>query len=68
MGGMTAINDRRGGGLARIMGSFIDDRLNWDDLGWLRRHWKGKVVLKGIMGAEDAMRAAREGVDGIVLR
>lgn len=68
MGGTAAVNDRAGGGLARIMGTFIDDRLNWDDLVWLRRHWKGKVVLKGIMGAEDAKRAAQEGVDGIVLR
>lgn len=68
MSGTTAVNDQTGGGLARTMGTYIDDGLCWDDLVWLRRHWKGKVVLKGIMGAEDAKRAAREGVDGIVLR
>lgn len=68
MGKMTAANDRTGGGIARTMGTYIDDRLNWDDLVWLRKHWKGKVVLKGIMGAEDAKRAAQEGVDGITLR
>lgn len=68
MGGTTAVNDRAGSGIARTTGTYIDDRLNWDDLGWLRRCWKGKVVLKGIMGAEDAKRAAKEGVDGITLR
>lgn len=67
MSGATAVNDKHGGGLGRIMGSYIDDRLNWNDLGWLRRIWKGKIVIKGIMGAADATRAAKEGMDGIVL-
>lgn len=68
MSGATAANDKLGGGLGRIMGSYIDDRLNWNDLSWLRRIWKGKIVLKGIMGAADAKRSAKEGMDGIVLR
>ncbi|KAL9003106.1 MAG: hypothetical protein Q9180_009929 [Flavoplaca navasiana] len=62
------VNDKRGGGLGRITGSFIDEGLDWSDLPWLRRHWKGRIVLKGIMCAEDASRAADEGLDGIVLR
>ncbi|KAL8726405.1 MAG: hypothetical protein Q9181_006060 [Wetmoreana brouardii] len=62
------INDKKGGGLGRITGSFIDESLNWGDLAWLRAHWKGRVVLKGIMCASDAKRAAEEKVDGIVLR
>ncbi|KAL9596897.1 MAG: hypothetical protein Q9179_004461 [Wetmoreana sp. 5 TL-2023] len=61
------INDKKGGGLGRITGSFIDESLNWGDLPWLRAHWKGRVVLKGIMCASDAKRAAEEQVDGIVL-
>ncbi|KAL8740531.1 MAG: hypothetical protein Q9190_006781 [Brigantiaea leucoxantha] len=68
MSGGKAINDKRGGGLGRVMGSFIDPSLNWEDLKWLRRQWRGRVVLKGVMGAEDAKRAAREGIDGLVLR
>ncbi|KAL8785361.1 MAG: hypothetical protein Q9213_003426 [Squamulea squamosa] len=61
------MNDTRGGGLGRLTGSFIDEGLDWSDLPWLRRHWKGRIVLKGIMCAEDAGRAAEEGLDGIVL-
>ncbi|KAI4102401.1 MAG: hypothetical protein L6R37_004412 [Teloschistes peruensis] len=61
------VNDKQGGGLGRITGSFIDASLSWADLPWLRRHWKGKIVLKGIMCAADARRAAQEGVDGILL-
>ncbi|KAI4136287.1 MAG: hypothetical protein L6R39_007834, partial [Caloplaca ligustica] len=67
MGQGTPVSDKKGGGLGRITGSFIDERLFWGDLGWLRKHWKGKVVLKGIMGADDAKMAVEHKVDGIVL-
>ncbi|HYS42290.1 MAG TPA: lactate 2-monooxygenase [Pseudonocardiaceae bacterium] len=39
----------------------------WDDLPFLREHWDGPVVLKGIQHVEDARRAAREGMDGIIV-
>lgn len=67
MSGAKALNDKKGGGLGRIMGSYIDSSLSWDDLPWLRRSWGGKIVLKGIQGAEDARKAAESGVDGIIL-
>lgn len=63
-----AVDDRRGSGLARTMCTDREDRLQWDDVGWLRRIWGGKIVIKGVMTADDASRAASEGVNGIVLR
>ena len=68
MSSMKATNDKRGGGLGRIMGSYIDSSLNWKDLEWLRRAWKGKIVIKGVQTAADAIRAVKEGLDGIVIR
>lgn len=38
---------------------------NWDDFAKLRAEWSGKLVIKGIMDAEDAARAVDEGADGI---
>ncbi|KAG8631048.1 hypothetical protein KVT40_000188 [Elsinoe batatas] len=67
MSGQSAKNDAKGGGLGRIMGSYIDDSMTWDDLVWLRSVWKGKLVLKGVQGAADARLALKAGVDGIVL-
>ena len=67
MSGAKAGNDKRGGGLGRTMSTYIDATLNWDDLAWLRRHWDGRIVLKGIQGAADAKRAMLEGVQGVVL-
>jgi L-lactate dehydrogenase (cytochrome) len=45
----------------------FDASVTWDDLAWVRKHWPGKLVLKGILDAEDAVRAADCGADGIVV-
>jgi (S)-mandelate dehydrogenase len=45
----------------------MDRRLGWDAVAWLREHWRGKVLIKGILSAADAEQAVRSGVDGIVL-
>jgi len=45
----------------------FDPAVTWDDLAWVREHWSGKVVLKGILDADDARRAADEGVDAVVV-
>jgi isopentenyl diphosphate isomerase/L-lactate dehydrogenase-like FMN-dependent dehydrogenase len=39
----------------------------WDDLPWLRQHWDGPIVMKGILRADDALRAVEAGIDAIVV-
>ncbi|HJP73234.1 MAG TPA: lactate 2-monooxygenase [Pseudonocardiaceae bacterium] len=39
----------------------------WDDLAFIREHWDGPLVLKGIQHVQDARLAAEAGVDGIVV-
>ncbi|MCP4933172.1 MAG: alpha-hydroxy-acid oxidizing protein [bacterium] len=38
---------------------------NWDDLKRIRDDWKGKLVIKGVLSCEDAVRIKDEGVDAI---
>ena len=38
---------------------------SWDDLRWLREHWDGPFMLKGVMRVDDAKRAADVGVSAI---
>ena len=45
----------------------FDPSLNWRDIDWLRGLWPGKLVLKGILNADDAKTAAAAGVDGIIV-
>lgn len=47
--------------------SQFDPSVTWDDLDWVRRHWPGKLVLKGILDVDDARRASEAGADGIVV-
>lgn len=44
-----------------------DQTLSWDDVAWMRKVWPGKLVLKGVLDAEDAKKAAGLGVDAIVV-
>ncbi|WP_433269422.1 lactate 2-monooxygenase [Actinosynnema sp. CS-041913] len=40
---------------------------SWDRLAFLREHWDGPIVLKGIQHADDARKAVDAGVQGIVV-
>ncbi|WP_418117395.1 alpha-hydroxy acid oxidase [Variovorax sp. 350MFTsu5.1] len=52
---------------AALLSRAMDRTLTWDSLGWLRRLWDGPLLVKGLLGAEDARRALRHGADGIVV-
>ena len=45
----------------------VDPALNWDDFKRLRDLWPGKLLLKGVLRADDAVRAADLGADAVVL-
>jgi len=47
--------------------SQFDPSVTWDDISWVRDHWPGKLVLKGILDPGDAVSAAERGVDGIIV-
>ncbi|SCU92482.1 LAME_0F00144g1_1 [Lachancea meyersii CBS 8951] len=39
----------------------------WEDLKFLREHWDGPIVLKGLQSVQDAKQAVELGMDGIVV-
>ena len=45
----------------------FDPKLNWEDVAWIKERWGGKLILKGIMDAEDAKFAVNTGADVIVV-
>ncbi len=45
----------------------FDPRLSWPDIAWVKEQWGGKLILKGIMDAEDARLAVASGADAIVV-
>ncbi|MFT4267280.1 MAG: alpha-hydroxy acid oxidase [Xenophilus sp.] len=52
---------------AAAMSRQMDMSLDWQAIDWLREHWPGRVLVKGILSVDDALRARSAGVDGIVL-
>lgn len=45
----------------------FDPSVTWNDIAWLRQHWQGNLILKGILDAQDAEQAAIVGADAIVV-
>ena len=45
----------------------FDPQLNWNDVAWIKEQWGGKLILKGILDAEDARMAAKSGADAIIV-
>ncbi|MEA2999527.1 MAG: hypothetical protein QOH04_2857 [Sphingomonadales bacterium] len=49
------------------IGRNFDPSIDWRDIDWIRSHWPGRLVIKGILDPEDAERAVAVGADGIVV-
>lgn len=66
--GGESSKDKKGSGFGRLMAQYIDKALSWDDLSWIRKASGGlPIVLKGVQTAEDVIKAAEYGVEGVLL-
>lgn len=45
----------------------FDASVTWKDIEWLRNHWEGKLIIKGILDSRDAVAAVNAGADAIVV-
>lgn len=45
----------------------FDLSLSWKDVEWVRQRWGGKLIIKGIMDAEDARLAVASGADALIV-
>jgi L-lactate dehydrogenase (cytochrome) len=43
------------------------DHLDWEHVGQIRRQWRGRLIIKGILHPQDARLARDAGADGIIL-
>lgn len=59
--------DKQSQGLARMVSSWFDSNLSWEDVKWLRGLTHLPIVVKGIQRYEDAKLAMQYGCDGIVV-
>lgn len=45
----------------------FDPSISWADISWLREHWEGPLVIKGILSPEDARQAKALGASAIMV-
>jgi len=43
------------------------EAFSWHDMQWIRALWKGPIVIKGILSADDAKRSLDNGAAGVVV-
>jgi L-lactate dehydrogenase (cytochrome) len=53
--------------LSEWTASQFDPTLSWEDVAWVKQEWGGKLILKGILDADDAKLAVAAGADAIVV-
>src|ERR1700733_14299617 len=53
--------------LAEWTATQFDASANWRDVEWVRSRWPGKLILKGVLDAEDARFGLSAGADAIVV-
>ena len=55
------------GAFAAWIKTNFDPTVTWKDLDWVRSHWDGPIVVKGVLDPADARAALAAGADGIVV-
>ncbi len=53
--------------IASSVGQFWDADFDWDGLKAMRDHWPGRMLVKGVLRADDAARLVSIGVDAVVV-
>ena len=55
------------GTVADLLDTMFDPTMTISDLEWLRSHWDGPLVVKGIQTVEDARRVVDAGADAVIV-
>ena len=55
------------GSLSEWTAKQFDPRLSWADVEWIKKRWAGKLIIKGIIDAEDAKLAVASGADALIV-
>src|SRR2546428_3539849 len=53
--------------LIDVSAALTQANVTWEDLQWIRKVWRGPLVVKGVLTGEDARRAGDEGAAAVVV-
>ena len=66
-GNMPSGDDRGSVAMSARTNRQFDPAATWKDLDWLRDHWEGRLVVKGVLHPDDARHAARLGAEAVIV-
>ena len=55
------------GAFGPLMIEQLDPSVTWADVEWLRRQWRGPMLVKGLLHHDDAREAQRRGADAVIV-
>jgi L-lactate dehydrogenase (cytochrome) len=55
------------GAFGPLMVEQLDPAVGWSDVEWLRRQWRGPLLIKGLLHPEEAREAEKRGADAVVV-
>lgn len=64
---LSSLSSASGSGLEAYANSLFDQSLTWADVQWLKNLTFLPIILKGILTAEDAVLAVRNGIPAIIV-
>ena len=53
--------------LVDVNAALASSTVTWQDLRWIREHWRGPMVIKGVLTGDDARRSIDEGAAAVVV-
>lgn len=56
-----------GGTVAQLVDRMFDPGVTVADLDWLREHWSGRIIVKGVLRGDDARDVVSAGAQGVVV-
>ncbi|MCL7046808.1 hypothetical protein MKW94_022357 [Papaver nudicaule] len=63
----TEVVSENGSNLEAFASRALDSSLNWNDIEWLKSITNLPILLKGVLTAEDAIKAVEVGVAGVIV-
>jgi (S)-mandelate dehydrogenase len=54
-------------GASTVIPALFAPTICWNDIAWIREHWRGPLLLKGVLSVADAEQAAALGCEGIIV-
>ncbi len=55
------------GAFGPLMNDELTPEITWSDVDWLRKQWRGPMLIKGLLHPDEAREAAKRGLDAVIV-